>query len=209
MDKDIKDRLRDSVKSIEESGNSVERNVALKELYAGFDKLQSIELSGDPVSCKKGCALCCHHWVEDVYSFEIDLIVETLKKKKPDKIERILKDCQDDEATLISVVEEATERGVEDEETILNLFYQKMVPCPLLSESGECTVYDVRPLTCRSFFSREDTKLCHPDNSFRDESATFLIPLGDELEDRLDNVHIELDKYETTGLRSTLIRALV
>ena len=34
-------------------------------------------------------------------------------------------------------------------------------PCPLLQE-GHCSVYDVRPLACRSFFSIHTPEWCHP-----------------------------------------------
>ena len=173
-----------------------------------FSKWQSQELTkGEPITCKSGCAHCCNHWVEDVYSFEITQIAAIIHHELPRPfIEHLIKVCKDDEELLLDIVEES---GSEDEIELLNLFFQKERPCPFVMEDKSCAIYEYRPLTCRGFFSRKPVEFCLASHSFDEESATFMTEIPEPVEDLLDEIDAGfITENGPTGLRSQLWRLL-
>src|SRR5512133_1351965 len=111
------------------------------ELFEQYQQLV-IQHNKYKVSCKRGCAYCCNHWVEDVNSFEAEIIAEYLKKYFPDSIEKIVSQCKEDEAVLnniekltIDKMSGAGDTGAIDYiDLVLSVFYQMNRTCPLLSE---------------------------------------------------------------------------
>lgn len=91
------------------------------------------------VACHKGCANCCHGrvWLHQV---EADLIASTFGLTIP-KIQNL-----------------------EDKDTFR--IRDASRPCPFLSADLACTIYEVRPLVCRTHFSFEPTnELCQFENA--------------------------------------------
>ena len=114
------------------------------------------------ISCSTGCAACCCHWVEDVNSFEAEIIAEYVKSNCPGKIPPILSQCRRDEETLknLNTIVEAKASALDSGESskkidtvdlLLASFYRLRSPCPLL-ENSLCLAYPVRPLTCVPVF---------------------------------------------------------
>lgn len=169
------------------------------------------------VSCKRGCAYCCNHWVEDVNSFEAEIIAEYLKKYFPDNIETIVAQCIDDEAVLNNIekltldkMDAADDAGAIDHvDLVLSVFYQMNRICPLLSESGACSIYKVRPLTCRIYMSFSENALCAPEYQETDDIPTYLLNLDENASEILDRLHFRYQRFpEETGLRSMLVKYL-
>lgn len=118
----------------------ISRTSPLKALQAVYEYVERY-FSGakNLVACKKGCAYCCHGrvWVQQV---EADLIADTYGLK----IARILE--------------------ITDEDTFP--VRDSSRPCPFLSADLACTIYEVRPLVCRTHFNFEPTnELCQYENS--------------------------------------------
>lgn len=91
------------------------------------------------VACHKGCANCCHGriWIKQV---EADLIADTYGLTAP----RIVDDMDGGSIPL----------------------KDSSRPCPFLSADKECTIYEVRPLVCRTHFNFEPTnELCQYENA--------------------------------------------
>jgi Fe-S-cluster containining protein len=85
------------------------------------------------VACSKGCAWCCHQDVEVSIA----------------------------EAILIAVGTAGDARGKAFDEKSKNLIgpaRKKGTPCPFLGEARNCTIYDIRPIVCRSFLSPNKTR---------------------------------------------------
>jgi len=103
--------------------------------------------------CRAGCSLCC--WLRvDVYAPEVFLIAETLRKElPPPQLDELL-------GRLATHAELVTGMTVFEHAT-------RNVACPL-SREGWCSVYSVRPHTCRRHHS-QDLAACqftydHPDD---------------------------------------------
>jgi Fe-S-cluster containining protein len=179
-----------------------------------------VEHSGYTVTCKKHCVDCCNHWVEDVNSFEALLIAEYLEQRQPDRVNTIRTQCESDcrelERLELLVTERLQKQGctpdnhsIDSVDLLLSVFYQMRRPCPLLTDQGECLVYDVRPITCRMYVSFSDPLRCNPDYINSSLVPTCLIDLSEEANRILDNLHFRYLHYKgDTGLRSLLARHL-
>jgi len=187
-------------------------------LYQNYQNI-IVKNSSRSISCKVGCSHCCYHWVEDVNSFEAEIIADYIKKNMTERIASIINDCTSDQNELERLYEIVAGRlnecnkedlSVLDEiDILLSVFYQMKRPCPLLDSSGCCLVYPVRPLTCRIYLSFSDPSHCSPEYINDDEISTYLLNLEENASEILDRLHYRFQKYENdTGLRSLLIKYL-
>jgi Fe-S-cluster containining protein len=179
-----------------------------------------IRRSGLRVSCCNACSRCCFHWVEDVYSFEAELIAAYIREHLPAEIDRIVATCRQDEERLVDLNAivigklAAAQPSQEQEEIdpielLLASFYQLRLPCPLLTGSGECAIYPVRPLTCRIYISFSDPRLCDPEHINDTEVRTYLCDLEDDAIELLDTLHQRFERFPgTTALRTLLAQYL-
>ena len=128
---------------------------ALRRALAAFDRLNEtiVDQKNTTLVCRAGCSLCC--WLRvDVYAPEVFLIADALRKKLtlPELEELLVQLAAHSElVTRLTVFEHAT----------------RNVACPL-SRDGWCSVYAVRPHTCRRHHS-QDLAACqftydHPDD---------------------------------------------
>lgn len=130
-------------------------HLALQRALESYDRLNAerVAQSGVALVCKAGCSLCC--WLRvDVYAPEVFLIADTLRKEwTPLELEELLRRLalHAKLITGMTVLEHAS----------------RNVACPL-SRDGWCSVYAVRPHTCRRHHS-QDIAACrftydHPDD---------------------------------------------
>lgn len=194
--------------------------------YAGilnlFEKYQHEVIQSSPyaVTCKKGCGICCFHWAEDVYSFEGAILAEHIRTNFGPKIPSMVKALQQDLAWLQrikSAVASAMEKpdymkalGKTDPyDVVLSGFYQLKRPCPLLGKNGSCSVYPVRPLTCRIYVSFSHPRYCRPAHINDGKAATYLLDMEEDAGDLFDELHFMYDECEgETGLRAMLLKLL-
>lgn len=164
-------------------------------------------------TCTRGCRLCCSHWVNEVYSFEAEIIVDYLRKYHDRKIPGIIETCREDVAVLgrlLGLVEAklgSDDAGdVDKRDLLLSIFYQMGRPCPLLDD-GICMVYEVRPLTCRNYVSFGDPEGCRPESINEPQGSTFLFGFEDETLDLLEILHRRFARVEDErALRALLLR---
>jgi Fe-S-cluster containining protein len=107
---------------------------ATRAYHAGFERSLLSFPPPETTACRAGCSMCCHNWIS-VTLPEVLLIADWLRaNQKTVSHERI-----------VAAAETGMNRN-RDERLALRL------ACPLLAE-GLCSVYGVRPLACRAFFS--------------------------------------------------------
>jgi Fe-S-cluster containining protein len=187
-----------------------------------FSLYQREVLAAHPLAatCKKGCGVCCNHWPEDTYSFEVLRIADHLKKHRPGDIVRITKTLRDDVECLDRIKRAVKERlrdpseraalgDIDPYDVALTSFYQFNRPCPLLDNNGSCTVYSIRPFTCRVYVNFSSPDLCRPDNILGDKAMTYLLDLEKDASELFDKLHFMYDVFDgETGLRAMLYKAL-
>jgi Fe-S-cluster containining protein len=185
--------------------------LAMIDLY----QKQISEGSGMKASCRKGCAACCCHWVEDINSFEAEIIAEYLKKHHPRKVGRIVTRCRNDgkvfrslnqivESKLAAACSDPSAAALDPVDLLLASFYRLRNPCPLLAE-GLCLAYPVRPLTCRMYVSFSAPERCDPDYKNREDVPTYIFDLEEKANGIIDRLHFRYLRLENvTGLRPML-----
>ncbi len=185
-----------------------------------FEQYQTVVLNHSSIKCRcsRKCCSCCYHWVEDVNSFEAEIITQYIREKIPAKIPSILSRCVEDQAELerlytfvqkkLSDLHE-DEQQIDEIDLLLSVFYQSRRMCPLSDSEGLCMVYEVRPLTCRIYVSFSDPGLCDPAYINDEYIPTYLLNLEEEANEILDRLHFKYQKFkDDTGLRSLLIKYL-
>ncbi|MBN1601247.1 MAG: YkgJ family cysteine cluster protein [Chitinispirillaceae bacterium] len=185
-----------------------------------FDQYQAaiLEHNQMTVTCRSGCCCCCNHWVEDVNSFEAAIIYDYILKNIPERIPEIIKTCEKDlqqlehlEKTMLSHpdVSQTPDDQLDQTDLLLAVFYQFKRPCPLLDNNGRCSIYPVRPITCRIYFSFSDPSRCEPEYINEDDIPTYLLDTQEEVSELLDTLHFKYLSFEgNTGLRSLLLSYL-
>lgn len=173
--------------------------------------------SGKTPSCRSGCAHCCFHWVEDVNSFEAEIIADHIRNKMPGMVQKVIDQCMTDEAELERLasiissknISEIDNGEIDETDLLLSVFYQMKYPCPFLNEDSSCGIYEIRPLTCRIYLSFSDISKCDPEYINENDIPTYLLNLEEEASDILDRIHFKFQKFEgDTGLRSLICKYL-
>jgi len=184
-----------------------------------YDRYQKEVLAGSELSaaCSEGCSCCCCHWVDDVYSFEAEIIADYIRLNFPEKIPSFIKYLQEDEAQLAYLDKMLKEKMVEDHEgedldereLLLSCFYILKRPCMLVDDRGACSVYPVRPLTCRIFVSLGEPEKCNPDHIDLEEAETCILDLDSRGDALLEKLHKHYDRFhDERGLRALLLQIL-
>ncbi len=98
------------------------------------------------LQCGRGCSLCCYGLFE-IGSADVPLIAEGLAKLHPMRRRKIIR-------RAIEIVDETGHPNLRECSPIeKEQFFNQTasVPCPNLSDKGECMIYEARPLVCRTF----------------------------------------------------------
>lgn len=97
--------------------------------------------------CGVGCSHCCFDNPHGVGTVEIHRIIPRL--------------CAEQKKQIEAYFHEWSQLSQQHTHLRQQAWKKQGRPCPLLKE-GKCSVYDVRPLACRSFFSVHNPDWCHP-----------------------------------------------
>lgn len=126
-------------------------------IYQVYDEW--VERESSEIACKKGCGKCCHQVITCTRP-EIEAVfryIERLSKsRRRDLIVRLKKD------SLKYLKWYQNNKGILEEDSFA--FHRAWLgkPCPFLSDKGECDIYPVRIVDCRTFTSTTD---CRKDSS--------------------------------------------
>lgn len=137
-----------------------------------------VRTSSEPISCRAGCAFCCHQPVFASFNeFETlkNHLLDTGRKIERDRVQAQYDDINDGAYQKLEVAKRK---------------------CVFLGEDNCCTIYEVRPLNCRRLNVYSDPKSCYPgapgpilyDVNPRTEahlSAYFTVFGGDFLQEQL------------------------
>ena len=112
--------------------------------------------SGKQLYCRDNCSGCCHLAVHATFTEAVAVASELSTQQTAalaDYVERI-KNAHKDWDNLKSY---------------LKAHRQKLGPCPFLNQKGSCTIYPLRPLTCRALLSTRPAAWCTVDFSELDD----------------------------------------
>lgn len=111
----------------------------IQNFMAMCDQLQTEDKNILQVSCKQGCAHCCHINV-DATQYEVDTIVNY---------------CIENDITI-------NPKTLKKQKGLTNIQRPKSShsACVFLGKDNLCKVYPVRPFHCRKYFAVDDPKYC-------------------------------------------------
>jgi Fe-S-cluster containining protein len=98
------------------------------------------------LQCGRGCSLCCYGLFE-IGSGDVPVIAEGLEKLHPMRRKKVIR-------RALEIVESSAHPNLRDctpEEKEAFFDRTQSTPCPSLDENGACTMYEHRPLVCRTF----------------------------------------------------------
>ncbi len=100
---------------------------------------RNLEKYGNKIKCCRGCSQCCHQ------IFNITLIDEYVIRKFVNNLPKVQRNTLKSKAKNFIANSKTVDCKSEE--------YSKIpgIPCPALGETGECTIYEGRPLICRRF----------------------------------------------------------
>ena len=98
------------------------------------------------LQCGRGCSLCCYGLFE-IGSADVPLIADGLARRHPMRRRKIIRRAKE-------IIAESGHPDLRECSPIeKQQFFTRTasVPCPNLSDAGECMIYESRPLVCRTF----------------------------------------------------------
>lgn len=100
---------------------------------------------GFSLDCAKGCWTCCHVHLTVMPHEAIHIARRLLDTLPEERLQSLRSHCRE-----VAVRAERT--------SLREVIFDYRIPCPLLDE-GVCSIYDFRPLACRSWVS-QDVRKC-------------------------------------------------
>ncbi|HOX47192.1 MAG TPA: YkgJ family cysteine cluster protein [Myxococcota bacterium] len=154
--------------------------------------------------CARGCSACCRHWIDDVCSFEAELLAAHLRERWPAEVPGWLARFLEAREEFARLADVAGSR-----EVACQAFVRLGRACPLLDAQGACRVYALRPLVCRGFLSFSEPSLCDPAHPGHAGARTYLLDLEGPAHELLDELDLAHERFGSArGLAELLPRAL-
>jgi len=160
-----------------------------------FETCKYLNQNQKKVACMEGCYACCYYSKINAVGLEFEEIVNYVQTKMP----------EDTRQALLSQIVDFPDYKKSD--------YK---PCPFLSiEQGSCSIYSVRPITCRHFGSVTRCELDDPENDgfseFQSVMASIIraidvkpgqiLIIQEEARKGKNKVNIHRDPGETVNLK--------
>lgn len=124
---------------------------AVQNAHDQLDRRVTGYLSGKGlgISCRKGCAFCCHALVT-LSLAEAEYLRSHLSPKVLERVQ--------------SVGQERLQRIAREKYTpdFATRYFLEAHPCPLLTQDGTCSAYAHRPLACRGVLTDLEARYCKP-----------------------------------------------
>ncbi|GFO55946.1 zinc/iron-chelating domain-containing protein [Geomonas sp. Red276] len=143
--------MTSSSEAIEQLLDQVKQQQAFLEMFVR-SWVSDYRSGGGTIFCGKGCRNCCSLAVHTGFAEALAVAAE-------------LGEAQAGAIDAYAVKLRELVQGVSELPHYLRLHRQQIGFCPLLNEAGECSVYPVRPITCRSLISTKESGWCGTDFS--------------------------------------------
>lgn len=134
--------------------------------------VDSLSLERKEISCKRGCAYCCYHYVTVSLAQGI-AIVDYLYSRK-DLLKQFLDNYADwrnkggtiadgiDGIRLRALASSVPiDRVIADTRPLSTRYFEAVIPCPFLADNT-CSIYEVRPTSCSGHHAVSPPDWCAP-----------------------------------------------
>lgn len=122
-----------------------------------------VQAAGEKISCSSGCGACCRGFVAitQAEARQIRDFIATLAPARRTTLEARFKQAQQQlgDAGLLKTIEAAESWSSADYQAMVTAYFQLGIACPFL-ENESCSIYHVRPITCREFLVTSPAQHC-------------------------------------------------
>lgn len=137
---------------------SVSNAIALLEyVYAMVDS--GISQFEKYAPCKKGCGHCCSLYLECT-AIEAEAIRRHIVKERKEDLD-ILNKRIDEMRQNLKTVKNSHELNFDERKELYLNYLLKKESCVFLNEEKACSIYNVRPLSCRKFIVFNESEKCN------------------------------------------------
>jgi len=176
-----------------------------KHLFPLIDQLieeasEDLAKQGTPVTCRDGCAYCCHLLIEITWEEAMELAHWILDQ--PDEIkQKFIKNVKDNAAKarklfLRNKKTAFVAEPIKDKKTIPAkifdvYFYKLQEPCPML-DNNRCGAYEHRPIPCRMHVATSPNILCSyliNHDEIEEEIPKEIEDIQDDVGDVISHLH--------------------
>lgn len=121
------------------------------------------EQSDKTVTCREGCGVCCHQLVP-IVPIEARWLVEYVESMPGDRMAIVHSRFGDAVCQLrgTHLLDQGMEAGTLTGQPLRHLaaeYFHLRIPCPFL-EDGSCSIYTVRPFSCREYLVTSPAEAC-------------------------------------------------
>lgn len=119
-----------------------------------------------------------------VEPFELISMYSELRKR--DDLLTLMEACQMRSDKFESFFEARKESGLSEDEAedgALHDYFSWWRSCPFSNGVGDCTIYPLRTVSCRMYFSETDPKYCTPDMLQTEKNDSYIVYMPDVVED--------------------------
>lgn len=168
-------------------------DTALPPFHACYDAWSRAVLatSEAPTSCARGCGHCCSHYVSSVEPFELLRLHGRIRSGAayPSRLVAFHR-----RASLYNSLLQGRRDEASDDRALFR-YYLRDLPCPFLQGSGECGVYEDRPMSCRMFFSQSHPSLCRGKAAAAPGNRNFILEMPEDIEETVARASRRLEAY--------------
>ncbi|MCF0216905.1 MAG: YkgJ family cysteine cluster protein [Fibrobacteraceae bacterium] len=160
-----------------------------------------------PIQCRPACGNCCHHYPMSVEPFELIYVYQQLRSR-PDLIS-VMEACQMRSGLFERFYEERLKAGASEddaEDEALHDFFSAWHSCPFSNKVGDCTIYPIRSVSCRMYFSETEPKYCTPEFLQTDKNDSYIVYLPDNVEEAVFGIS---EHYEALQLPESFFGGLL
>lgn len=137
-----------------------------------------------PIQCRPACGNCCHHYPMSVEPFELIFMYSELRKRED--LLTLMEACQMRSDKFEALFEARKGEGFSEddaEDKALHDYFSWWRSCPFSNAVGDCTVYPLRTVSCRMYFSETDPQYCTPDMLQTEKNDSYIVYMPDVVED--------------------------
>ncbi len=156
----------------------------LPSVHAAYDAClaETLESEGRTVTCSRGCAACCRHFVSSVEPFEL-VALDLFLRNRSDYGDLVVSSYRRARVYDEIVREEGDDENAEDR--ALYRYFLRGHACSFLNPDGTCGVYAWRPMSCRMFYSEASPRFCAGKELASPWNKNFQVELPLEAEEAL------------------------
>lgn len=123
-------------------------------------------------TCQMGCAFCCYFPIV-INKMEAQLIKNAIRDMPSDRKQFIENHLIQYYQTYEDKINQLSDTDIVSDPDAKYNYKKANLPCPFLNlETNTCTVYEIRPLPCRTYVNYTDPKICE-DNIMPKETISY------------------------------------